>query len=271
MLPHSLLQWIVHLAVTPGGYLVEFGVFAVGTIAFLISDRLGNTRRTPIGRLLLIGAPVALILVTFVRSVILYNDFGWRAVWLAQAPAMLWTASVLCNQRRKVMRSPVWVGAFALGLFASIWDLVGLRLIHPTAFLNFVNEHPEVNFDARGAYGWIDRNVPATVIIQHNPTQGRALNFGLYTDRPVAVADHEARLFGAQQDAVEARISVLSPIFKRAMPVSELRERASAAGVGGLLLTSADPLWRLANGPPVTWTCQYRTMHSCVMLLEGSR
>jgi hypothetical protein len=39
------------------------------------------------GRLLLISAPVALVLATFVKSTVLHNDFGWRAIWLAQVPS----------------------------------------------------------------------------------------------------------------------------------------------------------------------------------------
>jgi hypothetical protein len=94
------------------------------------------------------------------------------------------------------------------------------------------------------------------------------MDFGLYSDRPVAVADGDARLFGAAEPAVASRLTLLTPIFQRPMPTSELRQRAAAAGVGGLLLTSIDPLWRSAGGPPPGWTCQYRSARSCVMLLE---
>ena len=268
VLPQSVTDWIVHLAVTPGGYLVEFGIFALGTIVFLARGGVAASRSTPIGRLLLVAAPVALLLVTFVRSSVLYNDFGWRSVWFAQVPAMLWTASVL-SSRPSLIRTPAWAAAMTLGLAASLWDVTGLRLIRPYYFLTFANAHPDVDFDSRGAYRWIDRNAPAGVLVQHNPeAASRALDFGLYSDRPVAVADGEARLFGAPQAAVEHRLALLAPIFERAMPASELRQRAAVAGIGGILLTSADPLWRSAGGPPSDWTCDYRSAHSCVMLLE---
>lgn len=272
VLPHTLGEWIGRLAVTPGGYLIEFGIFALGTIVFLKRGRLADSRATPIGRLLLVSAPVALLLVTFVRSSVLLNDFGWRGVWLAQVPAMLWTASVLSEPRRELTSSPVWAAAFALGLAATLWDMAGMRLIRPYYPLDFVNQYPEVDYDLRGAYRWIDGTLPGGVIVQHNPAADpRAFDFGLYSDRPVALADGEARLFGADQKAVETRMSLLAPIFVRSLPPPELRARAAAAGVGGVLLTNADPLWRRSGGAPGGWTCAYRSAHSCVMLLEKRR
>jgi hypothetical protein len=273
VLPHGLGQWIAHLAVLPGGYLIEFGVFALGAIAFLTSGRLAASRATSMGRLLLVSAPVALLLVTFVRSSVMYNDFGWRAVWLAQLPALLWTASVLSARRELLSRSPAWSVALALGLATMAWDMAGLRLACPEHCQGgFVNANPAVDYDSRGAYQWIDRSVPAAVLVQHDPAAGaRAMDFGLYSDRPVAVADGDARLFGAAEPAVVSRIDVIAPIFQRPMPPAELRQRAATEGIGGLLLTSADPLWRATGGPPSNWTCQYRSVHSCVMLLEKMR
>ncbi len=272
VLPHGLAEWIVHLVVTPGGYMIEFGIFALGSIAFLRSGRLAESRSTPIGRLLLVSAPVALLLVTFVRSAVLYNDFGWRSVWFAEAPALLWTVSVLSGEPTRLRTSPLWSAAFILGLVAIAWDLAGMRLIRPYYFADWVNAHPEVDYDSRGAYEWINRTLPASVIVQHNPKQAyRALDFGLYGDRPVGVADIEAKLFGADDQAVQRRIAVVTPIFERPMPALEVRQRAAFAGIGGVLLTSADPLWQAGGGPPRAWTCHYRSAHSCVMLLENPR
>ncbi|HVU30061.1 MAG TPA: hypothetical protein VHE36_06655, partial [Sphingomicrobium sp.] len=263
VLPHGLGEWVVHLLVTPGGYMIEFGIFALGAIAFLRSERLAKSRATPIGRLLLVSAPVALLLVTFVRSAVLYNDFGWRSVWFAEAPALLWTVSVLASQPQKLRTSPFWSAAFILGIAATFWDLTGMRLIRPYYFSDWANAFPDVDYDNRGAYEWISRNLPVQVIVQHNPKEAyRALDFGLYGDRPVGVADVEAKLFGADDRAVQDRVAVVTPIFERPMTSVELRQRAESAGVGALLLTSADPLWQSAGGPPGDWACQYRSRHS---------
>jgi hypothetical protein len=272
VLPHGVWQWIVHLAVTPGGYLIEFGIFALGAIAFVTRGRVAESRGTPIGRLLLVSAPVALLLVTFVRSAILYNDFGWRSIWFAELPALLWTASFLGSRPGLLRKSPLWSTALGLGLAAVVWDITGLRLIRPHLFFNYVNAEPRLDYDVRGAYYWADRNLPRDMLVQHNPVQAyRALDFGLYSDRPVAVADTEARLFGANQNAVARRIADLQPIFEHSMPASEFRRRASAGGTGAVLLTSADPLWRESGGPPRDWRCAYRSADTCIMVVERPR
>lgn len=269
VLPHGIGQWIAHLAVVPGGYLIEFGIFGLGAILFLARGRLTPTRATSIGRLLLVSAPVSLLTVTFVRSTVMYNDFGWRSVWLAELPALLWTASVLSARPELLKRSPLWSAAFALGLAAVAWDLAGLRLIRPYFFSNYVNANPQVDYDMRGAYQWADRSLPATMLIQHNPVQAyRALDFGLYSDRPVPVADVEAQLFGANYADVKARIDDVTPIFDHPVSRTELQRRAAAAGAGALLLTSADALWRASGGPPSDWTCVYRSPHTCIMVVE---
>lgn len=269
VLPHGAGQWIVHLAVTPGGYLIEFGIFALGSIVFLARGRLAESGATPIGRLLLVSAPVSLLTVTFVRSVVMYNDFGWRSVWFAELPALLWTASVLSARPQLLRKSPLWSAAFALGLAAVAWDLAGMRLIRPYFYSNYVNADPAVDYDMRGAYAWVDRTLPAGMLVQHNPMQAyRALDFGLYSDRPVAVADREAQLFGANYDDVQARLDDLTPIFEREMPLAEVRSRAASSGVGAVVLTSADPLWQSLGGPPHEWTCDHRSAQTCVMIVE---
>ena len=272
VLPHSVGEWIVHLAVTPGGYAIEFGIFALGAIVFLRRGGLASSQATPLGRLLLVSAPAALLMVTFIRSAVLYNDFGWRAVWFAQVPAMLWTASVLGDQLILLRTSVVWSAAMAFGLGAAAWDVTGIRLIRPYYPLSFVNAHPEVDYDLRGTYRWIEGTLPADLMVQHNPAGAvRAFDFGLYADRNVSVADGEAQLFGSNPAAVRDRIALLRPIFEHPMLASELRRRAVSAGAGGILLTSIDPLWAAKGGPPHDWTCRYRSQHSCVMLLERPR
>jgi hypothetical protein len=269
--PQSIGAALFWIAMNPGGYLIEFGVFAIGAFAFLKSERLQASRNTQIGRLLLVGAPLALLMGTFIRSTIIYNDFGWRAMWFAEVPALLWTASVLSAGWTQTLPKPLWIGAIAIGLAGTTWDLAGLRLLRQPDFnvsLSFVNAHPEVDYDERGTYQWINRMLPAAMVVQHDPPITRAFDFGLYGTHRVAVADVQARLFGADETSVEKRLALLAPIYQRPMPISELRDRAAAAGVGAILLTSVDPVWALAGAPPSDWACNYRSAHTCVMVLQ---
>jgi hypothetical protein len=272
--PHSLFDVLKRLVLLPFAYLIQFGVFAIGAFFFWRRGGFAAMRATPVGRLLLCAFPVALLLGSFVRSTIIYNDFSWRTLWFAEVPALLWTASVLSQRTRAIWRSPVWSGAIALGVAATTWDLVGLRFVRPPYFntlLTVVNAHPEVDYDLRATYRWIDRTLPPGLIVQHNPADLRGIDFGLYGDRPVAIADYQARLFGADQRDVLRRGAMLKTIYIQPLPLAEVRQRALANGARAILLTSADPLWQRGNGPPSTWSCTYRAPHSCVMLLEGHR
>lgn len=273
--PHSIAEALAHLALIPGAYIVEFGIFGLGATAYLARGGFGQTRSTPIGRLLLVGACAGLLLATFVRSVIIYNDFGWRAMWFVEVPALLWTASLLSRVQNERQRSIVWPIAAALGLAATLWDVAGMRLIRPPAFrsmLSYVNSHPEADYDARGAYRWIDAHLPRDMLVQHNPALPvRAFDFGLYGERPVPVADAQARLFGASEQEVDDRLRLVAPIFERDIRVTEVRQRAKAAGAGAIILTSADPAWMAAGGPPPGWLCNYRSARSCVMVLEQAK
>jgi len=269
VLPHGFTEWIVDLAITPGGFAIEFGLFALGAAIYLKRGGLSASTSTPVGRLLLVSMPIALVMVTFIRSAIIYNDFGWRSVWFAQIPATVWTAALLSGDKIQVRRSRLFQLAFALGLAATVWDVAGLRLIRPYFFARFVNSTPAVDYDSRGAYTWLDTALPAGMIVQHNPNRvRRSFDFGLYSDRRVGVADVEARLFGADDRAVQSRVAMVAPIFKRPMTASELKQRAASAHIGAVLLTSADPLWIADRGPPQNWACRYRSARSCVMLVQ---
>jgi hypothetical protein len=157
---------------------------------------------------------------------------------------------------------------------AMLWDLAGLRLIRGPLFNTFdtyVNARPEVDYDLRGAYRWIDLNLPPRMTVQHNPNVPfRALDFGLYSDRPVPVSDVQARLFGADPAAATARLNLVGPIFSSPLPAAEAQRRAALSGAGAILLTAADPAWR-AGGPPAGWNCLYRSAYTCVALVAPSR
>lgn len=270
--PHSIVEVVERLMLLPLGYFVQFGVFAIGAFAFWKRGGFIAMRSTAIGRLLLCALPIALLLGSFVRSTIIYNDFSWRTLWFAQIPALLWTASVLGSRQQPIWQSRLWTASIALGLASTAWDFVGLRFINPPYFrtlLTTVNAHPDVDYDLRATYRWIDRNLPAGIIVQHNPADLRGVDFGLYGDRPVAMADFQARLFGADQRDVLRRGAALKPIYQQPLPLQEIRQRALANQVGAVLLTSADPLWQANHGPPRSWSCALRSAHSCVMIVAG--
>lgn len=264
----SLWDALIRIALLPGVFAIEFGLFALGTAAFVATGRARASWSNPVGRLLIVGAVVSLVAASFVRSTVINNDFGWRAIWFAQFSALLWTTTVLSKDRQWLRGSTIRTAALGLGLSATAYDLIGLRIIRAPRFstpMPYINRHPAIDLALRRAYAALDRTLPRSAVIQHNPAAtARVFDFGLYGHARVGVADGEAQLFGADTAQVKARIARLSPLFARAMPFADVRRIARGGGIDYLVVTSLDPVWQPARHAPNDWSCVYQSQDVCV-------
>lgn len=259
---------LLHLALLPVNYGIEFGIFAWGAILWWRSkDRPAPTR---MGQLLTVTAICSLLVATFLRSTIINNDLGWRSIWFAQFVAILWTAALLQGPRD--LRDQSWVvkALLALGIAAVCWDMAGLRFIRPpyvaASFGELLVARPD-DADQRATYEWAARHLPADAVIQHNPALHRRMfDFGLYGTHRTGVADREANLFGAPAASVAARIAMLGPIFQSPLPRADIVRRARQEDIDYLLLTSGDPVWQAMNGPSLS--CLYRRPHTCLVSVK---
>lgn len=246
---------ILALIVTPLVLFLEFGAFAIGTWLF---HKQGYPQQTNIFARLLIASFVAgLLMNLLLRSTIINNDFGWRVVWFAQVPAMLWTIAVL----RSARLAAVWLRslhlAIALGFLATIYNGLAARLIRPPLAarnLDYINSDPATDLALAKAYRWAALNIPINDTLQHNPASApRIFDFGLYGIHKVAVADSEAMLFGAPREEVLARNEFYRQIF-------EGERNAASAGDVYLVITSRDPVWSRIKSEE----CVYRTPLVCI-------
>ena len=257
--------WWLDLALMPLSFAIEFGLFAYGSWRWWKAGPRGEA--TAITRLLPILAISGLLCAAFLRSTLINNDFGWRAIWLAQLPALLWTCAWLAKGAGRHVRTAVALLG-GLGLMATLVDGVGLRFIRPPAVpttLEYINRHTRVDAQLRLAYHWAKAHLPPDTVIQHDPAlDERVFDFGLYSRQRPAVADGEAKLFGADPAAVTARIVTIAPAFTHPESVATTRQRLSAIGADTILLTSRDPLWQRVGGPPPQWACLYRTASVCI-------
>jgi hypothetical protein len=266
-------EWwsLLHLALLPLNYGIEFGIFAWGAIAWW--RRPDRPAPTPMGRLLLATAFCALFIATFLKSTIINNDLAWRSIWFTQFAAIVWTAALLQGPERRLRNmGRVAKVALALGLAAAIWDVVGLRFVRPPYVSAFdgalIADRPDDD-DQRTVYEWATRHLPTQAVIQHNPALHRRMfDFGLYGTHRTGVADREARLFGARADDVTARIAMLRPIYSRPIAPADIVRRARSAGIDYLLFTSADPVWVRFRGPPPSVRCLYRQPLACLVRVE---
>lgn len=263
----SLWDALIRIVLLPGSFAIEFGLFALGAIAFVASGRARQSWGNPIGRLLIIGAIVSLVAASFVRSTVINNDFGWRAIWFAQFGALVWTAAILTDDRQWLRGSIIRIAAIGLGMSATAYDLIGLRFIRAPYFttaMSYINRHPENDDALRQAYTTLDRTIPHDAIVQHNPASAeRVFDFGLYGHHRVAVADEQAQLFGADKAQVDARIARLMPLFTHIMPFADVRRIARENGVDYVLITSLDPVWNNQGHVPKDWTCTYKSQDVC--------
>ncbi|MCJ2090300.1 hypothetical protein MKK88_30580 [Methylobacterium sp. E-005] len=253
---------LLEVVLLPVNYYVALGIFAGGALLFwrVVPRREAHAREA--GRLLTLGTAVSLLLGGFLRSAIINNDLGSRVILIAQVATFVWTAVALTRTAARTrFRLAGSLGALLiLGYATTLYGFGGMRAYpaahHPT-FL-FFNGRPDIDRAVRAAYGWAGTHLPRDLILQAAPSAPRVFDFGLYGVQPVAVADHEARLFGAAPEAVAARLAAVAPIFDASLTGAEVRRRATEAGIGALVVTEADVPW----GEPGSWVWRTRTLYA---------
>lgn len=253
---------LLEVVLLPVNYYVALGVLAAGALSFWRLVPRHEAHACEAGRLLTLCTAVSLLLGGFLRSAIINNDLGTRVVLLAQVATFVWTAVALTRLAagpRLTFARPL--GALLiLGYATTLYGFAGLRA-YPAAHhpkVAFVNVYPEIDRTLRAAYGWAGTHLPRDLVLQAAPSAPRVFDFGLYGVQPVAVADREARLFGAAPQAVAARLAAVAPIFDANLTGAEVRRRAVEAGIGALVVTAADAPW----GDPNSWVWHARAAYA---------
>jgi hypothetical protein len=238
----------------PLNYGLEFGVMALGAILFLVRAKAGELWReaTGVARLLILSAAAGLIMGTFLKSTIIYNDLGWRVMLFPQTTFLVWTCLALSRRIDRPLTRPgdrasamAWSSLFLVGYLTTLYSLFGLRFYRalPTPGPPPSAADPAIHRQLREAYIWLGQHTPPSDVVQQRPGPHRVFEFGLYGRNRVGVADNEAMLFGASQPAVKARLAQLEPIFTSQMPAREAANRARSQGVNILIAKSTDPAW----------------------------
>ena len=91
---HDLTAQLWSLILLPLNYALEFGFVMLGASLYARSARPTDAAGRPV-RALLLGTMVAgLLVASFLQSVIINNDLGWRAALFILVPLMVWTMRV---------------------------------------------------------------------------------------------------------------------------------------------------------------------------------
>jgi len=270
-------NFVINASLLPFGWLLQFGIFALGTGAFLARSTLRELRRTPLGWFMIVSFVVGLLLASFVRSIIINNDFGWRVAWFVQWPAMIWTIAILQDASSLRTLRPIWLICLVIGLAGTAWNLAGFRWLRPPLLATswpFINADSSLSLARRKAYAWARRTLPPDAVIQHNPAaHRRAFDFGLYDMHRVWVADREANLFGASRQMVGQRLKAIAPVFDPTIPFPIMARRFVTKAIDYLVISDEDPVWAFRRdrfGP-----CIYENNRVCIVstkfLLENTK
>jgi hypothetical protein len=259
----------------PLSWALEFGVYALGSWWFLRNHPPRSWPNVPLGSMLIVAVVVGLLYNGFVRSTVLNNDFGWRVVWFAQIPAMLWTALAMHRADGRFTALPSAQLMLFVGLTLSLYIAPAYRLLRGDMvppFQQFMNNDQEDDYALRQAYGWANRHIPHTRVLQHNPVaHSRVFDFGLYGVHRVAVADKAAILFGASRALVHERIRAIAPIFANRRTPAEIGETARAIDIDYLVILHRDPLWAQTGGERPGLRCVYRSPTVCITPVKDLR
>ena len=271
----SVAGQLLRTPLLPVNYAMELGLCAMGSY-FYWRKRKGRSDSGTATRQLLFWSTLAtLVVASFLRSSIIYNDLGWRAALFAVIATMIWTLRYAQSVPSLAKLRPLAMTLLILGLAGSAWDVLGLRVIRAPTFPVRpieLNNAPAISYALRTAYKWMDGHLPQGAVVQYNPAiTSRAVDFGLYGHHWPAIADAQANLFGVSAQATENRLKSVTPIFTMALPLSEMMGRARAAHIDYLLFTMRDPVWRKQDGPPRTLRCIYRTPLLCIAPVEEQR
>lgn len=267
MLGPGLARDMLRTMMLPVSYLIAFGALGIGAAAYWLGRPRAPERRheRDIWRLVAVSAVAGLVIASFVRSTVIHNDLGWRAIMFTQVAAILWTFAAFAHfagvaqpmSWSRLRRAPGFVYAAVLVGFASLaYDMIGLRLLVPRSLDGQVTgrSFPDPAFDRelRTANAWLGTHAGRSTVVQHNPDWERVFGYGLYGRSRVAVSDHHnGPLFGAAEAEVEKRIGELTPVFQGQLPDGEAVRRLERYGVGAAIVTSKDGAWR--DGTSWAW------------------
>ena len=257
-------------------YIVEFGFFFLVLVLVALRLRRRPQRLTEAQTALCYLLAVTLIAATFLRSeAISSNDFGMRAILLAQWILLLWAIPLLDALLRRpslvlaahpVLRKTIFANLL-LGLCASIYQVVLLRVAEPLNTRTVFAHKPvlwlpgpsdgRTNYLIRSAQDQLQRRLPRTSVVQYNPFSANTLQLLIYSRHQMAAATLKdcGTPFGGSAVACEQTKAVLRTVFAEGsppVPSASLDAACRAAFLDVLIVQASDPVWAI----PGSWVWQ---------------
>ena len=236
---------LANLLCLPLNYFLEFGFFAIAGIYVL--RRKASTPADAATRLLLF---TGLGFCSVVRSnTIQMNDLGARGMLIPQFVLLIWGAVWLSENGRRSWLVKLTLG---IGIVTSAYELLSLRFYPILADNDVINGAMEIDpdpdlglrdFSARQIYRTLNRVLPASAVVQHNPSGAQDLMAGLYANRQFALMDlGTAIVFTGDRLGPELVLAPLAELFAgtRNDPLTVCRQ----LGIDVLVVKNVDPVWQ---------------------------
>ena len=246
------------------GYIAELGFFALvlGIVGFRLRQLDGDTERTAV--FLVFNG---LLVSSFVRSTVIgTNDFGIRSMLVPQFFLLL-LGGVLLDGTIKVSRRSVrWAlgVTLAVGLVGTVYQAGLLRLYLPVEDRlqrQNLGGLAERNMALREVLHDLDVRSPRMAVVQYDTQQPSAFfNFAQLLNTPRQTANGVpgcAVVFGGDRGPCEGIKAELARLYlepggyvagTKVEDASEARESCRRLGVGELVATKWDPVWRAKEG-----------------------
>lgn len=212
-LEHSGLAPVLKLVLLPVNYFMEFGIFAVCGF-FYWKTRLTKKAKMSSDEMLdIVIFITSLGMCTFLKSVLLGNDLGWRGMLFAQFILLLWSANYL--SRRLTRASAFLIILLSIGLLTTTHDLISTRFITMIGNRVHVLETGKRNYALRETYEWINHHVSLNDTVQHKPEAYSFAHEFWGTHQAIASDLVLGTIFGIPGSWYNRVKSDLDPIFTR--------------------------------------------------------
>lgn len=231
----------------PVNYFFELGVFALGGLLYAMYRQQSAREFSEREWFILIMVVTSILMCTFLKANIKYNDLGWRGFMFAQIGLLLYTFPFVVKLFKKHVLNDFalcrtiryFIASMAiLGMTANAFELVVLRSYSQ----GIQGEH---GYALREAFEWIDKNTSRHVVVQHDPSVDVEYYHALYGNRQVALSDSTlGKLYGINDSMYTALSIPVTALFTRVQSPLEMYGEAKKLNIDFVVVDRDDPVWK---------------------------
>lgn len=246
-------------------HVFELGFFFIVLVIQLIRDWRSSESPSKSASWLMLGS--SFFVCSFLASAVIEaNDLGWRAAMIMQLVLLLWGA-VLLNQLFQISEKKPGLGrrlltvvclvTIAIGGVGSVFQLYILRTYtwYGDHGLNGrVPRFPlpphvgERTFEVRSVFHELDRKLPASAVLQHNPLLWDLIPYHLFSKFQFAAGDEACgTAFGGDSVECNKFVATIAQVYGPAatLPQEDLNQLCDHFHVDVLIAEESDPAWKV--------------------------